>query len=51
MDLTKGVPQLVYIFLIDIYLFIEVVNLLNYADDTTVSHTDKDLKSICDILT
>ncbi len=31
--------------------FIKVADLLNYADDNTVSHTDKDLKSIYEILT
>ncbi len=35
----------------DIYFFVEVADLLNYADDNIVSYTDKDLKSIYEILT
>ncbi len=35
----------------DIYFCVEVADLLNYADDKTLSHTDKNLKSIYEILT
>ncbi len=34
-----------------IYICLLNADLLNYADDITVSHTDKDLKSIYEILT
>ncbi len=58
MDFTKGVsqggimgPQLFNIFFNDVFFYIEVADLLNYADVNTVLHTDKHLKSIYEILT
>ncbi len=58
MDLTKGIsqdsilgPKLFNVFFNDIYFFVEVADLLNYANDSMISHTDKDLKSIYEIHT